>query len=96
MASIKPIDEKLIVKFAKKTKCIITSEDHNIYGGLGSAVSEVVTKNYPVIVERNGVKDIFGESGNPEELAKKYEINEQNIVKCALRALKKKNNKEKN
>ena len=90
MSTIKPIDKDLVVDCSKKTGCIVTSEDHSIYGGLGSAVSEVVSMNYPCRIVFNGVKDIFGESGEPDELAKKYGISSDGLVKDCLRALKNK------
>jgi len=88
MSSIKPIDEKTIIKFSKKSKLIITAEDHNIIGGLGSAVAEVITK-YKLKTKQSfvGVKDIFGESGEPPELAKKYQIDEDSIVKIIKKFL---------
>ena len=66
--TIKPIDRGIIVKAAKETGVIVTAEEHSIIGGLGSAVSEVVCEEYPVKVVRIGVKDVFGESGKPNEL----------------------------
>lgn len=90
MASVKPLDEELLVRSAKKTGCVVTAEDHNILGGLGGAVSEVLTKKYPVLVERVGVKDQFGRSGTPEELAEVYGLTSEEIVKAARRVLEKK------
>ncbi len=87
--TIKPIDEGLILKAAKETKAIITVEDHSINGGLGSAVAEVLAENYPVKMERIGVKDEFGESGKPDELYEKYGLTAANIVKVAKKLLKK-------
>ncbi|MBC7332995.1 MAG: transketolase family protein [Actinobacteria bacterium] len=72
MASIKPIDEEMIVDSAKRTGLVITVEDHNIIGGLGSAVCEVLSSKYPTRVIRLGVKDKFGSSGSPEELISAY------------------------
>jgi len=72
MASIKPIDADAIVKAATETGAIVTAEEHNIIGGLGSAVSEVVVANKPVPMEFVGVRDTFGESGTPKELMAKY------------------------
>lgn len=72
--TIKPIDEELIIQTAKECKRIITVEEHQIYGGLGSAVSEVLSENYPVFVHKIGMPDKFGESGSPEELLKKYNM----------------------
>jgi transketolase len=81
--TIKPIDKNIIVKAAKETGCIVTAEDHNIIGGLGSAVSEVLTENIPTPLERIGTKDIFGESGKPDELYKKYGLTSDDIIKSA-------------
>jgi transketolase len=68
MFSIKPIDKDLIAKCAKETGAIITAEEHNILGGLGGAVSEVVGETYPVPIKRVGVHDRFGESARDEEI----------------------------
>ncbi|MDD3628989.1 MAG: transketolase family protein [Candidatus Humimicrobiaceae bacterium] len=81
MASIKPIDSEMIVESAKKTGLVITVEDHNVIGGLGSAVCEVLSENYPVRVIRLGVKDKFGSSGSPAELIKAYGFDKDSIVK---------------
>jgi transketolase len=81
MASIKPIDSKMIIESAKKTGLVITVEDHNIIGGLGSAVCEVLSENYPVRVIRMGVRDKFGSSGSPSELIKAYGFDKDSIVK---------------
>lgn len=78
--TIKPIDEELIIKCAKETKRIITIEDHNIISGLGSSVCEVLSENYPVKVERMGIKDVFGESGKAEDLMKYFKIDSQAIL----------------
>ena len=80
MHTIKPIDRELIIKCAKETKRIITVEDHNIIGGLGSAVCEVLSEEYPTKVERMGVPDCFGRSGKAEELMKYYKIDSSAIV----------------
>lgn len=79
--TIKPIDKDIIVKAAKETKKIITIEDHNIIGGLGSAVCEVLAEEYPVKVTRMGIKDTFGTSGKAEELMKYYHITAEDITK---------------
>ncbi|MCG8481820.1 MAG: transketolase family protein [Clostridia bacterium] len=79
MASIKPIDEGLIINAAKKTGSIMTIEDHSIYGGLGSAVAEIVVTNRPVPMDIMGVNDTFGESGTPGELYKKYGLDVPSI-----------------
>lgn len=79
--TIKPIDKELIIRCAKETKKIITVEDHSIIGGLGTAVCEVLSENYPAKVVRMGIKDCFGESGKAEELIKHFEIDSNAIVK---------------
>ena len=82
--TIKPIDRDLIVKCAKETKRIITVEDHNIIGGLGSSVCEVLAEEYPTKVERMGVPDCFGRSGKAEELLKYFKIDSMAIVNKVL------------
>ncbi len=88
MHTIKPIDEEAIIKAAKETKAIITCEEHNIYGGLGSAVAEVLGENSPVKMKRIGIKDEFGRSGDPKALMKKYGITSDDIVANTLEILK--------
>lgn len=80
MPCIKPIDEELIEEIAKSHEFIITCEEHNVYGGLGSAVSEVASKKSPVRMEMMGMQDTFGESGTPNELLAKYGLNADHIV----------------
>jgi len=87
MSTIKPIDTELIIKAAKETKAIITAEEHSIIGGLGSAVSEIVSENHPTIVRKVGVNDSFGESGTPNELLEKYGLTAKNIVEKVKEAL---------
>ena len=82
--TIKPIDRELIVKCAKETKRIITVEDHNIIGGLGTAVCEVLAEEYPTKVERMGIPDCFGRSVKAEELMKYYKIDSMAIVNKVL------------
>ncbi len=82
MASIKPIDAELIKKYAEKTGKIITAEDHNIIGGLGSAVAEVISEDGGAKLRRVGVKDIFGESGTQGPLAEKFGLTAEAIVKA--------------
>ena len=79
--TIKPIDKEIIIKAAKETKKIITIEDHNIIGGLGSSVCEVLSENYPVNVKRIGIKDTFGTSGRGTDLMKYFGITAEDIVK---------------
>lgn len=80
MASIKPLDKTIILKAATETKGIVTVEEHNIYGGLGSAVSEVVCENKPTKVIKIGVNDTFGESGTPKALLEKYGLTAEEII----------------
>ena len=82
ISTIKPIDKELVLKAARETKGIVTAEEHSIIGGLGAAVSQVVTSNYPTIVKTIGIKDTFGESGTPDELMKKYGLTSEEIIKA--------------
>lgn len=84
MHTIKPIDKEIIVKCAKETKRIITIEDHNIIGGLGSAVCEVLAEQYPTKVIRMGIKDSFGKSGNAEKLMQYFKITYKDIIKNVI------------
>ena len=90
MATIKPIDKDIIIAAAKETGAIVTAEEHSIIGGLGSAVSEVVGEECPVRVKKVGVKDVFGQSGNPKELLKHYGLTATDIVKSVKEAIEKK------
>jgi len=90
MASIKPIDSEAIIKAAKETGAIVTAEEHNVLGGLGSAVSEVVVANKPVPMEFVGVQDTFGESGTPKELMEKYGLTANDIVMAAKKVVTRK------
>ena len=87
--TIKPIDQVILVKAAKETGLIITCEEHSIYGGLGSAVSEVVSEEYPCKVVKVGIQDTFGESGKPMELIEKYGLSSKHIVEVVKNQLKK-------
>lgn len=88
--TIKPIDKEAIIKSAKKTNCIVTVEEHSIYGGLGDAVANVLAHNYPTAIEMVGMKDTFGESGTSEELFKKYGFTAENIAAMAEKVMKRK------
>lgn len=90
MATIKPIDTELVARCAQQTGAIVTAEDHNIHGGLGSAVSEALVASYPCPVEFVGVRDVFGASGEPEELAQHYHIAAPDIAAAARRAIARK------
>lgn len=80
--TIKPIDKDLIIRAAKETGAIVTAEDHQVHGGLGSAVAEVLAENHPVPMHFVGIRDRFGGSGKPEELFKEYSISSDDIVKA--------------
>lgn len=88
MSTLKPIDKDLIIKCANETGGIVSVEDHNIFGGLGSAVAEVLVQNNPIPMEFVGVIDTFGESGEPDELAEKYGIDSKGIIKAVRKILK--------
>jgi len=90
VASVKPLDEETIVRVAKQTKAIVTAEEHNIIGGLGSAIAEVLGERQPTPMVRVGLKDTFGESGRPEELLKKYGLTKADLVKAVHEVLAKK------
>ncbi|MFU0828583.1 MAG: 1-deoxy-D-xylulose-5-phosphate synthase [Lachnoclostridium sp.] len=85
--TIKPLDEELVLKSAKKTGAVVTAENHSVLNGLGGAVAEFLSENYPVVVKRVGVKDHFGEVGLTPFLQKKYGLTSKEIVeaaKCAI------------
>lgn len=90
MHTIKPLDEKILIEAARETGAIVTVEEHNIYGGLGSAVAEVLIKDNPVPMETIGIPDTFAESGGYEELLDKYGMGVSHIVKSARKVLKRK------
>lgn len=90
MSTIKPIDRELIVEWAKKTGAVVTAEEHNIIGGLGSAVAEVLVEEALVPMERVGIEDVFGESGTGGELVEKYRLTAEHIVEKAKRAMARK------
>lgn len=91
--TIKPIDEDIIIKAAKETQAIVTAEEHNIIGGLGSAVAEVLVEKYPVIMKRVGVKDKFGKSGKPDELLKEFGLTSDEIIKKVKEVIQLKSNR---
>jgi len=88
--SIKPIDEEKIIEAAEQTGAIVTGEDHQMMGGLGSAVAEVLGKNSPVPIEMVAVKDRFGESGEPDELMKEFGLVAEDIKKAIKKVIKRK------
>lgn len=88
--SIKPIDRDTIISAARETGAIVTAEEHQIYGGLGGAVAEVLATNFPVPQEVVGVMDTFGESGEPKELWEKYGLTIDHIMSSVRRAIERK------
>ncbi len=87
LATIKPIDEEAVVALAKKSGKIVTVEEHQIHGGMGSAVAEVLAKNFPVPIEFVGVNDKFGQSGTPAELIEHYGMGEKDIISAVEKVL---------
>jgi transketolase len=87
VATVKPIDQDIIIKAAKETGAIVTAEEHQLMGGFGSAVAEVIVLNHPVPIEMVGIEDTFGESGTPEELMTKYHLTSTDIYEKAKKVL---------
>ncbi|HUI01190.1 MAG TPA: transketolase C-terminal domain-containing protein [Nitrososphaerales archaeon] len=85
--TVKPIDVETILKYAKSCGAAVSAEEHNIMGGMGSAVSEVLTENYPIPLKRVGVMDTFGESGEAQELLNKYGLTAAHIEEAARKAI---------
>jgi transketolase len=85
--SIKPMDVKTITDAAMECGCVVTAEEHQVHGGLGSAVAEVLAKNYPVPMEFVGIPDTFGTSGEPDELLEKFGLTWPTIYASALKAI---------
>jgi len=90
LSTIKPIDTNAIIRLARETKKIVTVEEHQVAGGMGSAVAEVLAKNYPVPIEFIGVPDKFGQSGTPDELVEHYGMGKDAIKKAVIEILKRK------
>ncbi|TXD81254.1 transketolase family protein [Subsaximicrobium wynnwilliamsii] len=88
--TIKPLDDKAILKSVAKTKCVVTAEEHNYLGGLGESVARVLSTNQPAPQEFVATQDTFGESGTPELLMEKYGLNAEAIVKASEKVLKRK------
>jgi len=87
LATIKPIDQELIIKAARATGAVVTAEEHSIIGGLGSAVAEVLSEHCPTPMKRIGIKDSPGTSGNPDELLEHYQLNPQYIISAVKEVL---------
>ena len=88
--TLKPLDTEAVVKAAKETGAIVTAENHNIINGLGSAVAEALSENYPVPLERVGIKDLFGEVGSVDFLKKRFELTAEEIANRAQKAISRK------
>jgi transketolase len=88
LSTIKPLDEEALIALAKKTKRIVTVEEHQISGGMGSAIAECLARNYPVPIEFIGINDQFGQSGTPAELLEHYGMSTKDIVKAVNKILK--------
>ncbi len=88
--TIKPLDKEAILNSVKKTKCIVTAEEHNYYGGLGESVARVLSQHNPTPQEFIATNDTFGESGTPAQLMEKYGLNDKAIVKAVEKVLKRK------
>lgn len=89
--TIKPLDEEAVLASVRKTKCVVTAEEHQINGGLGESISGVLARKFPTHQEFVAVNDTFGESGTPNELMKKYHLDTDDIVAAALKAVARKN-----
>lgn len=87
-STIKPFDEKTLIKSLKKTGCCVTVEEHQITGGLFGVVAETLARHYPAAIEPVGMPNTFGESGEPSELLKKYGMTSEDVVKAAKRVMK--------
>ena len=90
MATIKPLDTEIVLKAAKETGAIVTAEEHSVIGGLGSAVSEYLSENYPTVVLKLGVNDTYGKSGPANELLDKFGLRAKDIAAKAKQAIAKK------
>ncbi len=88
--TLKPLDRELIIEEARKTHALVVAEEHQIWGGLGSAVARVVCQESPAAIEFVAIQDVFSESGKPEELLQKYGLTSAQIIKAAKKALSRK------
>ena len=88
--TVKPLDEETILRLAKKARAIVTVEEHSVLGGVGSAVSEMLARKFPVPIEFVGVQDVFGQSGTIHELWKKYHLDVVDIVRAAQKVIRRK------
>jgi len=88
--TVKPLDENKIIELVKKCGAVVSVEEHNILGGLGGAIAELLAKNYPVPMEFIGTKDVFGESAAPKDLFKKYGLEPKDIINAVKKVIKRK------
>jgi len=89
--TIKPLDEKIVLNSVSKTRCVVTAEEHCRNGGLGDTIAQFLALNFPVNIEMVAVNDRFGESGTPEQLLDKYQLNTKSIVEAAQKVITRKN-----
>ncbi len=87
MHTIKPLDEELLIAQAKATGAVVTAEEHQVWGGLGAAVAQCLSKNYPVPMQFVAIQDTYAESAKPEELMKKYGLTSQKIIEAVKKVL---------
>jgi len=88
--TIKPLDKNAVIQSARKTKCVVTAEEHQMNGGLGDSIAQLLSREMPTPVEMVAVNDSFGESGTPEELMIKYGLSTANIIEAVYKAIKRK------
>ena len=88
--TIKPLDEEIILESVSKTGCLVSAEEHNIYGGLGESISRLLATKMPTPQEFVGTKDTFGESGTPKQLMDKYGLNSSSVYQSVINVLKRK------
>ncbi|HEV2353795.1 MAG TPA: transketolase C-terminal domain-containing protein, partial [Puia sp.] len=89
--TIKPLDTEAILRSVRKTRCVVTAEEHNVIGGMGDAVAQTLARHFPAPVEYVGTNDTFGESGTPAQLLVKYGLDTPDIISAAERVISRKN-----
>jgi transketolase len=88
--TIKPLDNELVLESVRKTGCAVSAEEHQLNGGLGDSIAQLLSRNYPKPLEMVGVDNRFGESGTPEALMEKYGLNAKSIVEASKRSIARK------
>ncbi len=88
--TIKPLDIEAVIRSVRKTGCAVSAEEHQVFGGLGDSIAQALIRNHPVPLEYVGINDVFGESGTPEQLMKKYGLEAENIVLAAEKCMARK------